>query len=409
MKSSSSACRYVARVVGVLIVGSFLSAFLWSFSCVAGFAQSVTLSSTPSSPAQTPSQAVAQPPSERSLKAWRETMSRIPRPKKGCFKSLYPSIEWQETQCTTPSPLPYPPRSGARPENIGNGTNFSAQVGGHISSAVGSFDSVTGVTNDFNAIPNFSLQLNTQFFNTAACDVARKPSACLGWQQFLYNPIYAPFSSDFDFPNVYYGQAYMQYWLINFGDNCPLGWRSYDGSYCYRNSYDAVLIPPVTLADLRYLTLAGSTALGTDTVTMSRGSEVFTATGQDSVLNLQQVWQFAEFNVFGNCCSSQFNYNKGSTIVVRTSVDDGTTNPPTCVRNGLTGETNNLTLVNRCCTYGGSSPSIVFTESNAAGAMATCVAATNVATVQNVLQEYELRRRVGALVPIIEYAKKSLP
>jgi hypothetical protein len=266
---------------------------------------------------------------------------------------------------------------------------------------VGSFDSVTGVPNYFNAFPNFSLQLNTQFFNTPACD--GKPSGCMGWQQFIYNPVYAP-----AFENLFYGQAFMQYWLINFGDDCPLGWRSFD-NHCWRNSYDAVLIPPVTLADLRYLTLAGSTERGTDTVTMSRGTEVFTATGQDSVLNLQRVWQLAEFNIFGNCCSSRFNFKKGVTIVVRTSVDDGSTKSPSCVRNGFTGETNNLTLVNRCCTYGGSSPSIVFTESNAPGAIATCAAAPNVATVQHLLQEYEFRRRVGALVPTIEYAKKSLP
>ena len=87
---------------------------------------------------------------------------------------------------------------------------------------------------------------------------------------------------------------------------------------------------------------------------MDSGSSVgvngslYSAQGEDNVLSLAQGWHEAEFNIFGDCCLDQAVFNSGSTIVVRTSVDDGTTNAPTCVNQSFTGETNSLDLVNPC-------------------------------------------------------------
>jgi hypothetical protein len=78
---------------------------------------------------------------------------------------------------STKVPLrPCHPASGVRPETLGNGSDFVAQVAGTIISAFGSFDSVTGVTNEnINGSPNlFSLQLNTNLFNTSL--VQRRPN-----------------------------------------------------------------------------------------------------------------------------------------------------------------------------------------------------------------------------------------
>ena len=96
---------------------------------------------------------------------------------------------------------------------------------------------------------------------------------------------------------------------------------------------------------LPFLGLKGSAANGTDTLVMSRGTELFTVSDGDSVLNLEGHWIEAEFNIFGMGNSTQVNFNKGSTIVVRTTIDDGTTNPPTCFSDSRTGETNNLSLL----------------------------------------------------------------
>jgi hypothetical protein len=78
------------------------------------------------------------------------------------------------------------------------------------------------------------------------------------------------------------------------------------------------------------------------------------------------TWQSAEFNIFGNCCGTEAGFNIGSTITVRTSINNGTSNAPVCIptvtSGDSTGETNNLSIISPCVATGGASPSIVFTE-----------------------------------------------
>src|ERR1700692_979228 len=115
--------------------------------------------------------------------------------------------------------------AGARAEarhTVGNGNDVSAQVSGHISEAVGSFDSVTGVTSEsgtgpFSGPNAFTLQLNSNFFASPACSGAANPSNCRGWQQFIYANVSCPHC------------AFIQYWLLGFGStNCPSGWMSFN-------------------------------------------------------------------------------------------------------------------------------------------------------------------------------------
>jgi hypothetical protein len=281
-------------------------------------------------------------------------MSRAPMPKKGCFKATYPNTDWQSVPCKTAPLVPYPPARGPRSDNVGNGDDYAAQVSGFISSAEGSFDSVTGVTSESGDVDGvappvantFSLQLNANFFGTSVCDGAKTPSSCFGWQQFVYSNS---------------GFAFMQYWLINWDTTCPAGWFTYEHD-CYTNS-DSVSVPVQTIAELAQLTLTGNAAAGgLDTISLSTGSEVYTASGEDSMVNLALGWQEAEFNIFGDCCATQAIFNSGSSLVVATSVDDGTTNAPSCVEDGFTGETNNLNLIAPCSPIGGASPAIMFTE-----------------------------------------------
>src|SRR5215470_18718317 len=141
--------------------------------------------SAPEGRAQTPNPppATTQQPSAKTLHDWHKGMARVPLPKKGCFTSSYPSTEWQEVPCTTAPAIPYPPaRGGGRADQIGNGIAVSAQVTGHISEAIGSFDSVTGVTSESSpgGVSGFSLQLNANFFTTSTCNASPNPSACRG-------------------------------------------------------------------------------------------------------------------------------------------------------------------------------------------------------------------------------------
>ena len=148
---------------------------------------------------------------------------------------------------------------------------------------------------------------------------------------------------------------------------------------CYINS-SAVGVPPIQGMNLQGTVLSGSTANGTDTVMLGDSSNnSLYSVGQENLLNLDQNWTEAEFNVFGDASFGEANFNNGSTFLVQTSVTNGTTNPPLCrgpQGAGTTGETNNLNLISQsapvCCPYGGASPSIQFLESNASEATATC-------------------------------------
>ena len=60
---------------------------------------------------------------------------------------------------------------------------------------------------------------------------------------------------------------------------------------------------------------------GSDAAVISTGSELYAAVG-DNLFNadLAQGWNTAEFNIFGDGCSTQAIFNNGSTLVARTSV-----------------------------------------------------------------------------------------
>lgn len=344
MKYSSSAHRRATKVLGIVIAASALSGLLPDRATAA----------EPGAPAAT--QPAPAPPA--SPQAWRALMRQVPLPKKGCFKARFPSTAWQEVPCTTAPPIPYLPARGPHSDTVGDGLDFSAKVSKHlISEAVGSFDSVTGVTKEKGSeggANSFSLQLNASFFDTPACASAASQK-CKGWEQFVY--------SNFQSQSVF-----IQYWLLNYNKKCPHSWFA-SGNDCYANS-TAVSVPKQTIAELGELSIKGeANEGGMDTVILGTASELYSTTGEDSVLNLAQAWTVAEFNVVGDCCASGAEFNAGSTIVVRTSVNDGVTTAPSCLKKGFTGETNNLTLVKSSTVPPkGTLPEIVFTESNAAGA-----------------------------------------
>jgi hypothetical protein len=211
MKFSSSVRGCVTRFLGFMVIASLLSVLL---SSPATSAEPGAPASKKPAPAPN---ATAQPPAEESAKRedWRKAMARTPLPKNRCFTASYPSTEWQEVPCTTPPNRPYPQAQGPRPDTVGGGNDYSAQSSGTISSAVGSFASVTGVTSVSdtgpNAQSNFALQLNTNDFSANVCSSAAVPSLCQGWQQFTWSNS---------------GSAYMQYWVYNYGSaknrtNCP--------------------------------------------------------------------------------------------------------------------------------------------------------------------------------------------
>jgi hypothetical protein len=307
----------------------------------AGLAAAVSLSPAFATPAADDLEGQAR-------ETWRETIVRASVPERGCFHASYPGNEWQRMECSVAPNVPYVPHSGAITLKVGDGVDYAAEVTGLMSASVGSFPTVTGVISEKEDGPsNYSLQLNSNFMSTAACDGI---SGCMAWEQFVY-------TSD-------YRRAFMQYWLINYGDICPSGWNSYSTD-CYMNSA-AVSAPKQVITQLENLKLSGSAVEnGIDTLVFTTETDAYSTTGEDSVVDLATDWQASEFNVIGDGGGSNAVFNKGSSITVNIEVTDGSKKKPSCGGRhaGTTGETNNL-ILGPCTASAGSTPSIEFTESN---------------------------------------------
>jgi hypothetical protein len=283
--------------------------------------------------------------------AWRATMARTPAPGAGCFRTDYPSRVWQGVACVAAPTRPNVKRGPDGGFTVGNGADYSAVVSGKITSTVGSFPTVTGVTSetDQGSKNVYSLQINSQFFASPTCSGATNPSNCLGWEQFVYDSE---------------GVAFMQYWLINYGSHCPSGWMAYSGD-CYKNSR-GVGVPREAITALETLKMSGTViAGGLDTLVFTAGTKAYSTTGEDSVVDLAGFWNASEFNIIGDGGGSKAVFNKGASLTVNIALTDGSTQAPTCESNdGTTGETNNLTL-GKCVASAGATPSVAFTESRA--------------------------------------------
>ena len=290
--------------------------------------------------------ALAAPPGELAAfeadQAWRSTMARTATPHEGCFESDYPVTQWKEVSCGDAPADPFGQPALADPAVVGGQNDYAAVASsGLLSMAIGSFPRVA-----LDEIPqDFSLQVNSNFMKTSVCG---RNSKCRTWQQFVYSSRAA--------------EAFMQYWLIDYGSACPAGWHAFKGS-CYVNS-QAVRIPRFRITALADIALSGSTDGVDDTLVFALGQRAYAVSHRDDMLFLTTAWQQAEFNVFGDCCSNHLQFAPGTSLDVQVEVDDGGTVAPACLgRGGTTGETNNLTL-GACVGSGGRKPRIRFSESN---------------------------------------------
>jgi hypothetical protein len=331
----------------------------------AASAQPAPTATNPAQPAPTPTAPQATTPTlPQRVEAWRATMAHTPLPGKGCFSASFPNTQWQGAKCTAPPQRPYRPARGARPETVGNGNDFVAvEQGGLIDYGAGYLfpNGVTSESDNLFGANSFSLQLNTNTFNTPACNNAGNPSQCQGWEQFVYSNS---------------GVAFIQYWLLNYNNSCPPGWNTYSND-CWANSQNAVSIPVQAIANLGQIQVGGEISAGQDIVAFVVGSAYYQATSNDP-LTLEQGWQQAEYGIFGDGDGSQAVFNDGATIEVLIQLGNGTNNNPNPLyaTTGFTGETNNLNLLAPPCLASyASSPALLFSESNASGATSPCAAA----------------------------------
>jgi hypothetical protein len=317
---------------------------------------------------------------------------KVPLPGKGCFTASYPKREWQQVPCGAPSKYPNGPARRPWADTVGNGNDVTALVSPLlISTVAGSFHFVSPFLNatetgewpppwenpqNLQKANAFTLQINSQNyfvggnivgFPTSACN---GEAGCTGWQQFIFS------QNQCNQPCIF-----MEYWLFGYStptiNACPpLPWQPDGNGNCWFNSASAVA-PAISAAELQGTTLTATASGGNDSLTLVTVGGTASATSLDSVLYLERAWNAAEFNVFGDCCLTTANFSRGTTIVPRMTLTDGTQKKPMCQAAGFTGETNNLSFGPTAPAVSGAAPAILFSEASV-GALAACAAATSV-------------------------------
>ena len=313
----------------------------------------------------------------RTKAQWQAAIAQLRAPGAGCYRASYPALHWHAVKCAVAPRLPMAPRpSGSAgsggPNKVGNGLDYSARVSGRISKATGSFAHVSsGITEKGkvnNTGPNvanaFSLQLNTQFFSTPACSGSGTPAKCLGWQQFVY----AKQSG--------VGFVFMQYWLINYNASCPAGWAPFQAD-CFTNS-KGVTRSALTAKQLATVKLSGSaTSGGNDQVSLSIGSgTAISVSNRDSEVDLAAAWNTTEWGVYGDAGGGEAFFGTNTTLQAQTALTATRSGAPTCVKEGFTGETNNLKLASTPALGAEPSPTMASKQTNGTTGTASCAVAS---------------------------------
>lgn len=248
-----------------------------------------------------------------------------------------------------------------RAHSVGGGEYTAQAPAGHpMSTAVGSFPFVTGVTSVRNSpvvsgcgTNCFEISLNSTSFATPVCG---KVQACTGSQSFV-------FSND---P----GSSSEQMWIedalyepYTASPKCPAGFSS-EAYYCTSFAYYSKSIPnlAMTAANLKSVRLTASVGKSGDRFTLTIGKSQYVVTQKD-LTGLAGRWYGVWFAVTGGNGSA--NFNSGSTITSSIQTDTGLTTPPGCGLFGYLSANNNLTLtLERPAPVKQTFPSVWFTQSN---------------------------------------------
>jgi len=306
---------------------------------------------------------------------WQAAIAQVPTPGTGCYHASYPLLRWHATKCAVAPKFPLAPALPAGSAlrgpatTIGNGKDYSAKVSGRISKATGSFHNVSknitekGIDpSTGSTVPNaFSLQLNTEFISgSPACSGSGNSANCQAWQQFVY----AVQSGT--------GFIFMQYWLINYNATCPAGWTAFS-SDCFTNS-NASTLSPLTAKQLATLKLSGSaTSGGNDKVSLSVGSGQATAvSNSDNKIHLAKFWNTTEWGVYGDGDGSEAIFGSNTTLEAQTALKATSSAAPACVKEGFTGETNNLKLAKTPALGSEPSPTMASKQTNGTSGTASC-------------------------------------
>ncbi len=303
------------------------------------------------------------PTAEQQAQAdWHAKLLQVPASSQ-CRVATYPETVWHEVPCAaTGSGKAVPSLRSSRllhPLDESSSNNITAKSSGSISAATGSLYLLTNLGPAAAQPGPYSVQMNTNGFSSPLCKQSTN-AACVAIQQFVLDSN---------------GSFFIQTWLDSYLDTkttkCPSGasWNVNAGVNCWRNAVSSTWTP-VPISALGGVTLtAQASAGGNDTLTVSVGGKAYSTPATNTLLGLAGLWNDVDFNVFGEQNSQEDFFYPGTLGAVAVNLNDGTSNAPTCVGQGVGGaltlETTNLTLSS--CSVEGKigtlNPGIYFYES----------------------------------------------
>jgi hypothetical protein len=256
-----------------------------------------------------------------------------------------------------------PAQASAQIQVLGGG--WAAQANGSpIQSAEGSFINATGITSIIDSsiagsTNNYSLQLNTNQFpvpnNSTLCN---NSGGCTGWVQFTF--------SNYTAAN---GYITIEYWIFG-AKSCTPPFSSASNGCVY--DVRSPFTPGIPISSLNQVKLKGQTVGGYDTASLTVGGQVYGNVQTPTVIKeLPKLWSKASFNILGLHNSSTATLNNGSSLTIKTHINNGSTNPPSCQWADSSRESNNFYINSECCPYGGTDSSVVFIEGTSASNPAT--------------------------------------
>jgi hypothetical protein len=236
----------------------------------------------------------------------------------------------------------------------------------------------------------YSLQLNTNYNlpATSSCSTAYIPSACTGWQQFIY---------DSKLKEIQVEPA-----LLGYDNNCTGTFNSSDGAgNCYDENENSTTVPQLTPQQLASESVKFSGQVGlvsgtlTDTVKLTVSGTSYAATAPDSRVNLAGNWTDAQFGLYGDRGGAEAKFGAGTDLKVNLVTHSGTTAAPQCVPFNSTGEYNNLYLQPAPTLGTGASPTMESDQNSnqptlpAACATARGIGDTHLETFNNLLYDFQ--------------------
>jgi hypothetical protein len=310
--------------------------------------------------------------SEQERSDWRKAIREARADDEGCATAAFPSTTWTKVDCVDAPDLPHTV-GGPNPTN-GN-YHLAESTGAALNQVTGYFADLAAsgltTTNEEDTLfgqDHFSVQLNTDYFQSSACASAADPSACTGWEQFIYS---VPGSSS-------QGSVFIEFWIVNYGKNCPSGqsWHQVGSGAnisCWKNS-TAVSTPshsPTILDNENTHVLGYISGPTHEGVTVILAGTAYSHVAGSNLYPSGQ-WHYAEFNVWGYANSSEALFGPGVQLSPTMYSDDPYTST-LCVQDfggggnyySYTGESNNFNANFGCYNYlptGG--PGISFDENN---------------------------------------------